>query len=68
MQQWEYAWEVSPPRPRETLSDAEDAAMLQRRGAEGWELVSVVATPWAEPTLYIPRVFRLWYYFKRRKA
>ncbi len=67
-QAWEYRWEVSPPRRRPIISDAEDAAMLQSYGDQGWELVSVVAIPSTMGMGYIPMTYNLWYYFKRPKG
>lgn len=69
MQQWEYWCETSPSRKREALSDDADAAMLRRLGDAGWELTSVVAIPETPSvTPYIPRTYRVWYYFKRPKT
>jgi hypothetical protein len=71
-QQWEYEFESTPAnRAYTNLTDVTDIAMLQKRGEEGWELVSVVAcgtTAGDGPQASIAGGYTVYYYFKRPKA
>jgi len=63
-QQWEYQPESVEAREGSQIVGESDWATLYKRGAEGWELVSVVATQSPQS----PGFYNLLYFFKRPKA
>ncbi len=63
-QQWEYQSESVEAREYSQIMSQSDWATLYKRGEEGWELVSVVATQSPQS----PGFYNLRYFFKRPKA